>query len=179
MSKPRPKQKYFPKNTDQWHFEEPTVLRRFSLSLVEMAVLTGVVLRVYRALVITHGSTSWFWLGGTFALGLLALCAMATVHLANYPLHRWVWRAPLFALVEVAAESLTSLLLIYLGREPFGSTRAVWGDWLPMTGQTLWTRELTVCGWALILAGAVWVVRRTILRERPVEEETPDEIAQA
>jgi hypothetical protein len=175
----KPKQKYFPKTTDQWHFEEPTILRRFSLSLVEMAVLTGVTLRLYRALVITHGTTSWFWLGGTFALGLLLLCAMATIHLANYPLHRWVWRAPLFALVEVAAESVTSLLLIYLGREPMGSARAEWSHWLPLTAQTLWTRELTVCLWALILAGSVWIVRRTILREQPVEEETVEEIAQA
>jgi hypothetical protein len=169
------KRKYFPKNTDQWHFEEPTVLRRFTLSLVEMAVLTGVTLRLYRALVVTQGTTSWLWLGGTFAL--LLLCAMATMHLANYPLHRWVWRAPLFALVEVAAESLTSLLLIWVGREPFGSVRAGWGDWLPMAAQTLWTRELTVCLWALILSGVVWIVRRTILREEPVEEESIEEIA--
>jgi heme/copper-type cytochrome/quinol oxidase subunit 4 len=178
MAAPR-KQRYFPKNTDQWHFEEPTALRRFSLSLVEMAVLTGIALRLYRALVITHGSTSWAWIGGTFVFGLLLLCAMATMHLASYPLHRWTWRAPLFALVEVAAESVTSLLLIYLGREPKGSARAVWSDWLPMTFQSLWTRELTVCGWALILAGAVWVVRRTVLRDEPVQEETPEEIAKA
>ena len=173
------KQKFFPKNTDQWSFEEPTILRRFSLSLIEMGIVTGIVLRLYRALVITHGSTSWAWIGGTFVLGLLLLCAMATMHLANYPLHRWMWRAPLFALVEVAAESVTSLVLIYVGREPFGSARASWGDWLPMTFQSFWTRELTVCGWALVLAAAVWVVRRTVMKDEPVQDETPEEIAQA
>lgn len=162
---------YFPKHTVQWHFEEPTVMRKFSLSLVEMAVLTGVVLRIYRAVVITHGSSSWLWVGGTFAFGLLVLAAMATVHLANYPVHRWVWRAPLFALIEAAAESLTSLVLIALGREPLGSARAEWSEWLPMTWDTIWTRELVVCGWALILAGVVSVVRRTILRQARVEEE--------
>jgi hypothetical protein len=104
---------------------------------------------------------------------------MATMHLANYPLPRWMWRAPLFALVEVAAESVTSLVLIYLGREPFGSTRASWSDWLPMTFQSFWTRELTVCGWALLLAAAVWVVRRTVMKDEPVQDETPEEIAQA
>lgn len=171
------KQKYFPKSTDQWHFEEPTIIRRFTLSLVEMAVLTGVALRLYRALVVTQGSTSWLWLGGTFALGLLFLGAMVTMHLANYPLHRWVYRAPLFALVEVAAESATSLVLIWAGREPYGTVRAEWGDWLPMAAATLWTRELMVCLWALILAGVVWIVRRTILREEQVEEETIEEIA--
>ena len=105
--------RYFPKYSVQWHFEEPTVLRRFSLSLVEMAVLTGVLLRLYRALVQTSGSTSsWLWAGGTFAIGLLFLCAAVTMHLANYPVHRWVWRAPLFAVVEVAAESVTALVLM-------------------------------------------------------------------
>jgi hypothetical protein len=172
--------KYFPKHTVQWHFEEPTILRRFSLSLVEVAVLTGVVLRLYRALVVTSGSTSsWIWAGGTFALGMLMLCAAVTIHLANYPLQRWVWRAPLFALVEVAAEAATALALIYFGREPFGSSRAVWSDWVPMTVTTLWTRLIMVCGWALILAGVVFIVRRTVLREEPVEEETPEDIAQA
>lgn len=171
--------KYFPKHSVQWHFEEPTVLRRFSLSLVETAILTGIVMRLYRALVITSGSTSsWFWAGSTFALGLLLLCAAATVHLANYPVQHWLWRAPLFALIEVAAESATAAALIWFGREPHGSARAEWSDWLPMAGGTLWTRMLIVCGWALFLAAAVWIVRRTVMREQPVEDETPEEIAQ-
>ena len=167
---------FFPKQTVQWHFEEPTILRRFSLSLWEVAILTGITLRLYRALVITSGSTSsWIVAGGTFALGLLLLCAAATVHLSNYPLQRWVWRAPAFAAVEVAAESVTSLLLIWLGREPFGSTRAEWSDWLPMAALTLWTRVFTISAWALFLAAIVWIVRRTILREQPVEEDKPEE----
>ena len=169
---------FFPKNTVQWHFEEPTVIRKFSLSVTEMAVLTGITLRLYRALVNTHGSTSWLWLAGSIALPVLVVCAMATVHLANYPVHRWVFRAPLFALIEVAAESATSLVLIWFGREPTGSARAEWSDWLPMTWQTLWPRMLEVCGWALILAGVVSIVRRTILREQKVEEEVVEDIAQ-
>lgn len=171
---------FFPKHTVQWHFEEPTVLRRFSLNVWEMAVLTGIVLRLYRALVSTAGPTSsWVWVGGTFALGLLLLCAAATIHLANYPLQRWVWRAPLFALVEAAAESATALLLIWFGREPLGSARAEWSDWWSIAGGTLWTRMVTVCAWALFLAAVVWIVRRTILREEPVEEEVVEDAAQA
>jgi hypothetical protein len=171
---------FFPKHTVQWHFEEPTIFRRFSISLWEVAILTGITLRLYRAIVITAGSTSsWLWAGGTFALGLLLLCAAATIHLANYPLQKWVVRAPSFALVEVAAESATALVLIWLGREPSGSTRAEWSDWLPMATGTLWTRMITVCGWALFLAGVVWVVRRTILREQPVEEDSVEDAAQA
>jgi hypothetical protein len=171
---------FFPKHSVQWHFEEPTILRRFSLNLWEVAILTGIVLRLYRALVITAGSTSsWLWAGSTFALGLLVLCAAATIHLANYPIQRWLWRAPLFAVVEVAAESATALMLIGFGREPSGSARAEWSDWLPMAFTSLWTRLIIVCGWALFLAAAVWIVRRTILREEAVEEEVVEEIAKA
>jgi hypothetical protein len=166
---------FFPKQSVQWHFEEPTIIRRFSLSLLEMATLTGITLRIFRALVNTHGSTSWIWLVGSYAVGILLLCAMATAHLANYPLQRWITRAPLFALAEVGAEAVTSLVLIWFGREPTGSVRAEWSDWLPMALGTLWLRMIEVCGWALLLAGVVWVVRRTILREQPVEEEAVED----
>ena len=164
---------YFPKHTVQWHFEEPTVLRKFSLSLLEMALLTGIVLRLYRALVMTHVTGHWFLWGGSIGLGVLVLCAMTTVHLANYPLYRWLWRAPLFAAAESLVEALMSLLLIAVGREPTGSARAEWSDWLPMAWGTLLLRLIEVCFWALILAGVVWVVRRTILREQKVEEDVP------
>jgi hypothetical protein len=170
---------FFPKQSVQWHFEEPTIIRRFSLSLLEMAVLTGITLRIFRALVSTHGSTSWIWLVVSYAVPILLLCAMSTAHLANYPLQRWIVRAPLFALVEVAAEAAMSLVLIWFGREPNGSVRAEWSDWLPMALGTFWLRMIEVCGWALLLAGVVWVVRRTILREQPVEEEVVEDAAQA
>lgn len=162
---------FFPKHTVHWHFEEPTMIRRFSLSLAETALLTGITLRLYRAVVLSHGPSSWVYFGGSVVLGLLLLCAMTTAHLANYPVKRWLWRAPLFALVEVVGESAASLLLIWAGREPSGATRAEWTDWLPMAGDTLWTRELVVCLWALFLAGAVAIVRRTMLHQ-PVEDET-------
>ncbi len=169
---------FFPKHSVQWHFEEPTILRRLSISLIEMAVLTGVVMRLYRVVVNMGGAnSSWLWVGGTFAFGLLILCAAATVHLANYPLKRWVLRAPLFALVEAAAESVTALALIWLGREHMGSARAEWSDWLPMSAYTAWTRLVIVCGWALILAAVVSVVRRTILREQKVEEDSVEDVA--
>jgi hypothetical protein len=170
---------FFPKHTVQWHFEEPTVLRKLSLSLIEMAVLTGIVLRLYRALVTLHVSTSWVLWGGSVAFGVLVLCAMATVHLANYPLKRWLWRAPAFAAVEAVAEAATSLVLIAFGREPTGTARAEYSDWFPMASGTLALRTLEVCIWALILAAVVSIVRRTILRHRKVEEEVVEEAAQA
>jgi predicted membrane-bound mannosyltransferase len=155
---------FFPKHTVQWHFEEPTALRRFSLSLWEMALLTGVVLRLYRALVLNYGATTWIWLAA-LGVGVLIFCAMATMHLANFPMRRWVWRAPLFAGLEVAAESATSALLIWLGREPHGTARAEWHDWPTLALDTLITREATVLVWAAVLAIVVSIVRKVVLRE--------------
>lgn len=164
---------FFPKHTIQWHFEEPTVLRRFSLSLWEMALLTGVAIRLYRAVVINYGGTSWAWFAAV-GVGVLLFCAMATMHLANFPVQRWLWRAPTFAAVEVAAESFTSLVLIWLGREPHGSARAEFSDWPSLVMSAVVTRELTVMAWAAVLALIVWIVRRVVLRE-PVEEEVAAE----
>ena len=164
---------FFPKNTVQWQIEEPTILRRFSISMWEMALLTGVVLRLYRAIVLNYGVTSWPLLGALF-VGVLLFCAMTTIHLANFPIRRWLWRAPLFALLEVSAESLTSLGLIWLKREPQGTARAEFSDWFAMTMDTLFTRELVVVLWATILAVIVFVIRKVVLRETPEESAAED-----
>jgi hypothetical protein len=156
---------FVPRQTIEWHLEEPKAFRRFSYSLGEMAVVTGVLVRVYRLLVLTHGSNNWLYLGGTFALGFVFLLGMLTAHLANYPLHQYLWRAPVFAVVEVLAEMVTSALLIALGREPNGTVRAHWDDWIGMGLNALLIRGLSIVLWGLILAGVVYLVRRTIVHE--------------
>src|SRR5215218_7881181 len=120
---------FFPRHTVELRFEEPKAFRRFSYSLVEMAIVTGVLVRVYRLLTLTHGSDDWFYIGSVFAIGFAILLGMVTAHLANYPLHQYAWRAPVFALVEVAAEMATSALLIAVGHERNGSVAAHWDDW--------------------------------------------------
>jgi hypothetical protein len=164
---------FFPTHTLEIRHDEPGALRRFSFSLVEMAVVTGVLVRVFRLLVLTHGSNNWLYLGGVFALGIIALLGMLTAHLANYPLHQYLWRAPAFAAVEVAAEMAASALLIWAGREPWGPVRAHWDDWLGMGFNTLVTRGLAIVIWGLILAGVVQLVRRTIVHEDDEPTEAP------
>src|SRR4051812_41115722 len=95
---------FFPRQTVQLHLEEPKAFRRFSFSLVEMALVTGILVRVYRVLILTHGSNNWLYLTGVSVLGIAFLLGMVTAHLANYPLHQYLWRAPTFAALEVAAE---------------------------------------------------------------------------
>jgi len=155
---------YFPRHTVELRVEETKAFRRLSFNLLEMALVTGVVLRLYRAIVLTHGSpTSWVYIIGTFVLGIAFMCSMATGHLANYPLRKWVWRAPLFAFGVVVGEMATSLLLIAVGREATGTARAGWNDWPGLALSTFWTREVMICVWAALLALIVTVVRRTIV----------------
>jgi hypothetical protein len=162
---------FFPRHTVELKFQEPPAFRRFSFSLVEMAVVTGVLARIYRLVILTHGSNNWIYLGAVFALGIAFLLGMLTAHLANYPLHQYFWRAPLFALIEVAAEMGMSALLIAAGREPNGTVRAHWDDWVGMGLNALLYRGLGLVGWGLILAGVVQLVRRTIVHEDDEPEE--------
>ena len=152
---------FFPRTTVEWRLEEPPAFRRLSLSLVEMAAITGAVLRLLRALAFTHGRASWLYYGLVFVMGTVLLVGMTTAHLANFPVRAWAWRAPLFAVVEVAGEMATSLLLIALRREPEGTARADFHDWPSMSMRALLQSELTICLWALVLAAAIVLVRRS------------------
>ncbi|HTR77759.1 MAG TPA: hypothetical protein VMH39_06600 [Gemmatimonadaceae bacterium] len=158
---------FFPRQTIELHAFQPKALRRFSFSLVEMAIVTGVLLRVYRSLVMTHGSNSWVYFGATQALDEVLLLGMATTHLANYPLHQWTWRVPVFAAVESAAEMVTSALLIFMGREPFGAASAHWADWVVLASRTLVLRGVAIVFWGALLAGVVQFVRTKLVREEP------------
>jgi hypothetical protein len=166
---------FFPRQTIQLHIEEPRAFRRFSFSLVEMALVTGVLVRLYRVVILTHGSNHWLYLTGVTGAGVIFLLGMLSAHLANYPIRHYVWRAPTFALIEVAAEMATSALLIALGHEANGTVRAHWDDWVGMALNALLYRGLGIVLWGLILAGVVSLVHRVGVHE----DEGPDEVAAA
>lgn len=156
---------FFPRKTTEIRIHEPRSFRRLSYSLVEMALVTGVVVRAYRLLILTHGGNNWLYLGATFALGAIFFLGMVTAHLANFPLHQYVWRAPAFAGIEVAAEMVVSALLIAIRHEANGTVRAHWDDWLGMGVNALLIRGTAIVIWAAILAGSVQLVRRTVVHE--------------
>lgn len=154
----------FPQVTGTFRLEEPPALRRFSMSIVGMALVTGVALRLFWALVVTEGpNDSLVFAGGMFALRLIALFGMVALHLGNYTVKHWVWRAPAFAVLEGVAESLTALALIALHREPLGSARATFADWPAIAAGTVFWRVVAVIAFALLLAGVVQLVRRLLL----------------
>jgi signal transduction histidine kinase len=179
---------FFPQVTGTFRLEEPPALRRFSMSLVEMALVTGIVLRLGWALAFTQGpSDSLLFAGAVLALRFIALFGMAALHLGNFTLRHWVWRAPTFAVVEALAESVTSLGLIALHREPMGSARATFDDWPEMALGTLFWRLAAVVAFSLLLAGMVQLVRYRLLKrahrdrmvaavhhERPLEQRPGD-----
>ncbi len=152
---------YFPRQTIDWRsVEEPAAFRRLSLSLTEMALITGVLLRLLRAVTFITGRASWLMFGASILAALVILIGMTTAHLANFSVRRWLWRAPLFAAVVTVGAMATSLLLIAMRREPEGTARADFHDWPSMTLRFLLYSELTVCVWALVLAAVILLVRR-------------------
>lgn len=138
-----------------------SVWQRIACSLVDMALISAIVVRVLHVVSSVHGDTlDWHSFVGTFVAVPVVLLAFATVHLSNYPLPQWLWRAPAFAVLESALESLASLALIYAERERWGTGRAEVGDWPAMAGQIFITRVVMICLFALVLGGAAQFVRR-------------------
>ena len=159
---------YFPRHTADWRIEEPAILRRLTLSIVETSIIAGVAVRLIRSIALTYGGGSFAYLAGTFALGLTILFGLLAAHLSNYTLRTWVWRAPLFAVLESAAEIATSALLIAFHREPIGSReRAEFTDLWTITEQTLLVRCTSIIAFAIVLAAVVYAIRYLLIkRER-------------
>lgn len=155
---------FFPRHSVEWRLEELPLLRRIALSLGAIAVLTGVLVRLYRLLLLgSRAMPVWLFLIAA-AGGLVLLLGLTTAYLGNHPVHQWVWRAPLFALVEVAAEAAMSAVLIAVGVERIGTAHAHWSDWLSLALRALTVRLVLILSFTLVLAGVVQFMRRALLR---------------
>jgi hypothetical protein len=171
-------ERFAPRHTGVWDTYEASAVRKISRSLLETAVFTGVAWRLLRALMLGTGpADSALFIGGVLAAGLLVVLGMATLHIGNYPLKRWVWRVPAFALVVTAAEVAVSCGLIALGREPYGSGVATWSDLPDIITWTLLPRLIVLGIYAAILALIVQGVRRSekVIGEMVVDEPGDDE----
>lgn len=145
---------------------EPAAFARLAQSLIDMALVTGIVSRLYRAVVLSRAEApTGAWVAMTLGFGALFLLGMATIHLSRFSLREWLWRAPGFAAAEALVEMLVSLVLIALSREPLGTGAAHFRDWPLMAGRTLMWRVLMISIFALLLAGIVKWVRFMILRK--------------
>ena len=160
--------RFFPRDVIHWGEEQLHPLRAFAVRTLEPAGITGLVLRAYRAILLGATATAgWMAFVGGLTVGVLFLCGMLTWHLGNFPVRRWPLRVLAFIVIEVAAELGMSSLLIAFHRERFGSRVATWSDWWPMAGQALMERGIVLTLFALVLAGSVQMVRRTLDKRSP------------
>jgi hypothetical protein len=144
---------------------EPAAFSKLARSIVEMALVTGVIVRLYRAVVLTNSvSFSGLRVGALFLLGASFVLLMAAIHLSRFPLRQWTWRAPLFAVLESVFESIVSLALILAHREPLGTGAAVLADWPSIAGNILVWHVIAISLFSLLLAITVKFVRYQLLR---------------
>lgn len=144
---------------------EPAAFAKLARSLIDMALVTGIVSRLYRAMALSRSQNpSTTSVALALAVGALFLLVMTTAHLSRFSLREWLWRAPGFAAVEGAAEMLASVVLIALSREPLGTGAAHFHDWPLMAGRTIVWRVLMITIFATLLAGIVKWVRYMMLR---------------
>jgi hypothetical protein len=155
---------FFPRQTIAWHLERAAGFRGLTLSVIESGLLTGVVLRLFRAMVMSRPSTGWWVVAYAMTFGVM-LTGAAALHLGNYTVRHWLWRAPAFGAVAAVGEMITSLPLIALHREPWGNTgRADFNDWPLMARETLFLNVALVSVFALVLAAVVQSVRYLLVR---------------
>ncbi|MEP6833898.1 MAG: hypothetical protein ABJB74_10905 [Gemmatimonas sp.] len=162
--------RFFPREVIHWRDQRLHPLRAFSLSTLELAGITGIVLRVFRIAAMS-ASTPMFVVG--VVTGVLFLCGMLTWHLGNFPLRRWPLRALLFTLIEASTELGMSSFLIALKVERLGTGLASWHDWWALARQTVFGRVVIVLIYSLVLAASVQIVRRILDKKRlPAAEAT-------
>ncbi len=148
---------------------EPAAFTKLARSLLDMALVTGIVARIYRALIMSRAETaSGLYIAAGLGVGAIFLLLMASAHLSRHPIVTWIWRAPVFAAAEGGIEMLTSLVLIALNREPLGTGGAEFHDWPSMLAGTIAWRVATISLFSLLLAGVVKWVRYMLLRKEHV-----------
>ena len=144
---------------------EPPAFSKLARSTLEMGLVTGVVVRLYRALILTHTNDSGgLTLAALFLIGAAFVLLMAAVHLSRFSMREWIWRAPAFAVFESLFESITSLALILAHREPLGTGAATMGDWPAIAGSILVRHVIVICTFSLLLALVVKLVRYQLLK---------------
>lgn len=148
--------------------DDAAAFRRITLSVFETAIIAGVLLRVVRVIVNVHGGPfDWHAFLGKLIISPIILFGIATLHLANFPVRQWLWRAPAFAFIEGVSEAIMSALLIWAGREMYGRSLATMADWPSMAAGVLFWRMVAVVLFALLLGGIVqWARRRAIADDR-------------
>jgi hypothetical protein len=143
-----------------------TLLARIPRSLIPMALVTGIVVHSYIWFVLARASVNFGWIGLLLAFSgrFVLLLGLATVYLGNHPVRQWIWRAPLFAVLEAAVEAVMVAILIKIGVERIGTEHAHARDWWSIVSDILIYHGIAILVFSLILAVVVQTVRYALLK---------------
>lgn len=143
-----------------------SLIARIPRSLIPMAIFTGIVVHSYVWFVLVRASVHFDWIALllAFAGRFVLLLALATVYLGNHPVRQWIWRAPSFAIIEVAIEAIYVAVLISIGAERIGTDHANRRDWFGIVADIAMYHGIAILVFSLILAVVVQTVRYALLK---------------
>jgi hypothetical protein len=141
-------------------------IARIPRSLIPMAILTGIVVHLYRVFVLASPTITFGWIS-LFLAGAgeyVLLLSLSTVYLGNHPVRQWIWRVPLFLAVEWLVEAAAVAVLIRVRFERIGSEQARVGDLSSIIMDRLIWHGAAIITFSLVLAVVVQTVRYALLK---------------
>ena len=131
-----------------------------------MALLTGIVVHLYRVFILASPTITFGWVtlflagAGEYVL----LLSLTTVYLGNHPVRQWIWRVPLFTAVEWLVEAAAVAILIRIRFERIGSEQARVGDLGTIVMDRLIWHGAAIFAFSFVLALVVQTVRYALLK---------------
>jgi hypothetical protein len=143
-----------------------SLIARIPRSLIPMALITGIVVHLYRVFVLASPTITFGWIS-LFLAGAgeyVLLLSLTTVYLGNHPVRQWIWRVPLFTVVEWLVEAAAVAVLIRIRFERIGSEQARAGDLSSIVIDRLVWHGAAIITFSFILAVVVQTVRYALLK---------------
>ncbi len=143
-----------------------SLIARIPRSLIPMALITGIVVHLYRVFVLASPTITFGWItlflagAGEYVL----LLSLTPVYLGNHPVRQWIWRVPLFTVAEWLVEAAAVAVLIRIRFERIGSEPARAGDLSSIVIDRLIWHGAAIITFTLILAVVVQTVRYALLK---------------
>jgi len=156
---------FFPERSFS-HARVDSLIARVPRSLIPMALITGIVVHVYRVFILASPTINFGWIS-LFLAGAgeyVLLLSLTTVYLGNHPVRQWIWRVPLFIVAEWLVESAAVAILIRIRFERIGSEQARVGDLGSIVMDRLIWHGAAIVTFSLILAVVVQTVRYALLK---------------
>lgn len=156
---------FFPERSFS-HTRVDSLIARVPRSLIPMALITGIVVHIYRVFILASPTITFGWIS-LFLAGAgeyVLLLSLTTVYLGNHPVRQWIWRVPLFTVAEWLVESAAVAILIRIRFERIGSEQARVGDLGSIVMDRLIWHGAAIVTFSLILAVVVQTVRYALLK---------------